>query len=199
MSGTQSHCPINGDGGGSAVRFKAIVALGMGLALAGAAPATAETLLVSWTESSEGVTASWEQSATPTPLGYQIGQYTDVPISDFKSTGALTIGPYSDVLWFNGGLSLNDVPYGGLFSTPDGYFVLVGPQAYTGPESAPVFQTGTYEGEDYFNNFAAATVTITAVSTGVPEPSTWVMLLMGFAGLAAAFRAGAPGARVELS
>jgi hypothetical protein len=183
----------------SAVRIKGIVALGAALALAGAASAKAETLLVTWTEASEGVSASWEQSSTPTPLSYQTGQYTDVPISDFKSTGALPIGPYSDILWFNEGLSAGNVATGGLFSTPDGYFVLFGPQAYTGPESAPVFQTGSYQGEDDFNNFAAATVTITSLSRSVPEPSTWVMVLMGFAGLAVAFRTRARFSRAERS
>ena len=153
------------------------------LALAGGGSAEAKLLLVNWTESGMGVAASWEQSQTPIPLGYESGRYTDVPISDFTSTGALSIGPYSDMLWFNGG-----IPYGGLFSTPDGYFTLVGPQAYTGPESAPVFQPGTYQGEDYFNNFAAATVTIASI----PEAPTAAMMLAGLAGLGYAARRSRP-------
>jgi len=160
------------------------IALGAALTLTGAASTKAETLLVTWTEPSQGVVASWEQSATPTPLLYQTGQFTDLPITDFTSTGAVTIGPYTDIYWFNGGLSAGGISTGGLFTTPDGYFVLVGPQAYTGPESAPAFQTGTYQGEDYFNNFASATVTIAAV----PEASTWAMMLAGLAGLGYARR-----------
>jgi hypothetical protein len=143
------------------------------------ASAQATTLLVTWTEPDMGVSASWEMSATPTPLSYVSGLSTDVPIFNFSSTGAQSIGPYPDIIWFNTG-----VPYGGLFNTPSayftlGYFQLVGPQAYSGPESAPVFLPGVYQGLDYFNNLDPATVTISVVGAPGPLPGA------GFAGLAA--------------
>lgn len=146
------------------------------------ASAQATTLLVTWAEPDMGVIASWQQSATPTPLSSVGGLLTDVPISSFSSTGANSIGPYNDIVWFNGG-----VPFGGLFSTPAadfllGYFQVGGPQAYTGPESAPTFLPGVYTGVDYFNNLAAATVTISVVA---PPTAPGPIPGAGLSGLAA--------------
>ena len=112
---------------------------------------------------------------------------TDVAISDFSSTGTTVVGPYTDIVWQN--LSL-----GGLFHTPDDMFVVVGnpsAQAYSGDESAPTFLTGTYPG---MNIGTGADATVVISSSGppstVPEPSTWAMMLVGFAGLAfAGYRA----------
>ncbi len=44
---------------------------------------------------------------------------------------------------------------------------------------------GTVDGSGWFNNTGAFTVTIDGfeVTAGVPEPSTWAMLLLGFAGV----------------
>ncbi len=158
---------------------KFLIAGALSLSASISAPAQAKTLLVTWSEPDMGVSASWEQSATPTPLSSTSGVSTDVPVFNFSSTGANQIGPYSDILWFNGGIQ-----YGGLFSTPypdflEGYFQLVGPQAYSGPESGPTFLPGVYQGLDYFNNFAAATVTISVVGAPGPVPGA------GLAGLAA--------------
>jgi PEP-CTERM motif len=134
--------------------------------------AQAETLLVTWTESSLGVSASWEQSSTPTPNSYSIGYFTDVPIWDFTSTGTTTVGPYSDIIWYNSGLL-------GGFNTPDNAYGVVGMQVYSSQESAPMFGTGVYGEFDAYNG-AAATVMI----ADIPEPSTWAMMMLGFAGLA---------------
>jgi hypothetical protein len=147
-----------------------LIALGATLALSSAS-AQAETLIVDWTESSVGISASWEQSSTPTPISYTSDSITIVPISDFTSTGSQTVGPYTEIDWYS-------TSFGGLFVTPDSVYAVNGPQAYTGPESAPVFSTGSYTGFDN-STVALATVTLSAV----PEPSTWAMMLLGFAGL----------------
>jgi PEP-CTERM motif len=147
----------------------ASIALGATLSLSSA---QAETLLVQWTESGAGIDVSWDQSSAPTPNSYISGAQTDVPVWNFTSTGSTSVGPYSDIIWYNAG-SL------GLFDTPDLVYVVEGAQAYTGPESAPVFKTGVYQGFDYGAGAAAATVTISSV----PEPSTWAMMLLGFGGL----------------
>jgi hypothetical protein len=64
----------------------------------------------------------------------------------------------------------------GGFSGPD-VFLLSGPQLFSGSTSNPYFVPGAYSvlSENVFQD----TVTLTAV----PEPSTWSMLLLGFAGL----------------
>jgi hypothetical protein len=147
----------------------ASIALGATLSLSSA---QAGTLLVQWTESDAGIDVSWDQSSAPTPNWYYSGVETDVPVWNFTSTGSTSVGPYSDIVWY----SASDF---GLFDTPDNAYIVEGAQTYTGPESAPVFTPGVYEGHDYATG-ATATVTISA---GVPEPSTWAMMLLGFAGL----------------
>jgi hypothetical protein len=159
----------------------AIGSIGLGAALGGAA-AHAETLIVTWTESTAGISASWEQSSSPTPITYVSGTLTDVPISDFTSTGATPVGPYADIDW---------LAQDALFFTPDfAYFIdgPPGPGVYSGDESAPIFPTGTYYGLDGTTG-ADATVTIAAV----PEISTLTMMALGFAALGfAGYRSSRP-------
>jgi hypothetical protein len=173
---------------GKIVRSFAIGSIGLGAAL-GCAAAHAETLIVTWTESAAGIDASWEQSSSPTPITYVSGTFTQVPISDFTSTGATPVGPYTAIDWVNGA---ND----DLFFTPDFAYIISGPpgqQAYSGDESAPVFLTGAYYGLDGTTG-ADATVTIAAV----PEISTWAMMALGFAALGfAGYRTSRPSAASE--
>jgi hypothetical protein len=96
---------------GKILRSIAIGSIGLGAALWWAA-AHAETLTVTWTESTLGISASWEQRSTPTPIDFISGAFTDIAISDFTSTGATPVGPYTDIVWVNGS-------FGGLFHTPD--------------------------------------------------------------------------------
>jgi hypothetical protein len=151
------------------------IAFATALAFSGL-PARAETLLVTWTEDDPdlgiNIDVSWEMSSTPTPIFSVHGVGTDVPIFDFTSTGTTSVGPYSDMGWYS-------ASQGGLFYTPDKLYEVDGAQAYSGPESAPVFLTGVYPGIDVANSDASATVTISTI----PEPSTWTMMLLGFAGL----------------
>jgi len=60
---------------------------------------------------------------------------------------------------------------GGFQTGPFGIRV-TGPQIYTGTLSAPIFSVGKFV-------LDSGTLTVTAV----PEPSTWAMMLAGFAGL----------------
>ena len=55
-----------------------------------------------------------------------------------------------------------------------------GPDLFTGPTSAPSFNIGTFQ----LSSIASgpATLTISAVAA-VPEPSTWAMMVLGFAGV----------------
>lgn len=168
------------------MHFKAAasaIALATTLALSGV-PARAETLLVTWTENDPdlglNIDVSWELSSTPTPIFSVDGIGTEVPIFDFTSTGTTSVGPYSDMAWYS-------ASQGGLFYTPDKLYEVDGAQAYSGPESAPVFLTGVYPGTDVANGDASATVTISSVGA-IPEPSTWAMMLIGFVGLGFAGR-----------
>ncbi len=135
-----------------------------------ATPSSGSTLLVEWTESGAGIDASWNEDSNPVPDGYNsLGAV--VSIWNFASTGSTSVGPYSFIIWYN-------ADNYGLFDTPNSFYSLYGDQAYTGPESAPVFETGVYQGTDYTTG-AAATVTISSV----PEASTWALMVLGFSGL----------------
>jgi hypothetical protein len=132
-----------------------------------AASAEAATLNVTYTEGS--LTATWEQSSNPTPLSYG-ATYTIVQRWNLQ-------GDYAALLW----PAVNAVTY---FSDSSGFSAgfdfVIGPRAYSGSEAAPVFSAGKETG--YYNLLTergGGTLTFSAV----PEPSTWGMMLGGFAGL----------------
>ncbi len=59
-----------------------------------------------------------------------------------------------------------------------GYFQ--GAQLYSGPESGPTLLPGTYNLVNIANNNED---TLTITTQGVPEPSAWALMMLGFAGL----------------
>jgi hypothetical protein len=90
------------------------------------------------------------------------------------------------------------MPGGGFVA--DDLFNFLGPQFYSGSENSPTFIPGVYKG--LVNDFTGKTDTVTVKelpttvsnpppvtdppdppAIAVPEPSTWVMLLLGFVGL----------------
>ena len=139
-------------------------------------PAFAEILNFSW-EFAPGDVATWSQPSNPTPVGFEDEVFTEVAVSD----GTSNEGPFEHIFYnstvgSNGGLDMAEISASA-----------IGFQIYTGPESAPIFSPGRY----LVGSSADQFVIVTA-ATPVPEPSTWAMLLIGFAGLGyAAFRKGA--------
>lgn len=161
----------------------------------GAATAHAEALKFTWVEpGAGGGSVSFVQDSNPTPIGYD-DTYTDVAISGFAgslgpyTSGGVTYGPYSgpysSIDWFptsaNGGFGLwND-------ATGDLDVSVLGFQAFNGPDGAPVFAPGVYTGQDFYSGLDG-TLTVTAMSGGVPEPATWAMLQLGLGAVGAAMR-----------
>jgi hypothetical protein len=150
-----------------------------GLLAAGAA--RGETLDVTWTYTAAGgavhTEATWLQDSAPTPFFHLAGDGTSVPVSDFVST---TFPPRSDVAYY-----LQSGPSSGMmFSTSfGGGIVLLGSQQiFTGTVEAPVFAPGSFTGMIEFDSGGEFPSTLTF--TVVPEPSTWTMMILGFAGLA---------------
>ena len=123
-----------------------------------AAPALAEVLDFSYTSASNG-TASWTQASDPTPYGYYPGRFTIVPVSD----GASSVGTFTEVTFASeiGGF-LIEVSTSGIVDH--------GPIIFTGTVVNPIFSPGVFV-------LDSGTLTVTAV----PEPSTWAMMLLGFA------------------
>jgi hypothetical protein len=152
--------------------------------------AQAATVHVTFTIIGSGldVKGSWDQDSNPVPAGPSsppavVGQYTDILISNYKSTGTTPTPIYTDVVW-------SEYPtYGGGFTlySPSGSldYSVLGPQAYTGPETAPIFGDGSYTGTEFFSN-APATYTLTVSTTPAPGPTPGA----GLASLAALALAG---------
>jgi hypothetical protein len=78
---------------------------------------------------------------------------------------------------------------GGFFA--DGFFNFSGQQLYSGSENSPTFDPGSYQLVNALTR-KTETVTLTELFTdpppdppalGIPEPSTWAMLLFGFVAL----------------
>ena len=128
-------------------------------------PAFAELLKFSFTGAS-GDFATWTQPSDPTPVGFEDQFSTEVQVTNGTSNmGGFDIVEFDSNDFIDGGFFIDEV---GLFGT--------GPTLYTGPESAPIFRAG-----DFLVNTGSLTVTAAA-----PEPSTWAMMLIGFAGLGCA-------------
>jgi PEP-CTERM motif len=148
----------------------------IGASLAAAVLATgahAGELLFSYTETGPGaIDFSFDQSSNPTPLADGLGFNTQVPVSNWTGN----IGPYSSIVWFS--LSAN-----GMFDTPDGVFVVFGPQVYGGTEAAPTFAPGVFPGADQTTGLNGV-LTVTAV----PEPAGWALMLIGFGALGSVLR-----------
>jgi PEP-CTERM motif len=130
-------------------------------------PAFAEILNFSW-EYAPGDVATWTQPSNPIPIGLESGVFTEVMVND----GTSNKGPFTEILYanadFDGGLELESI---GLEASHT--------QIYTGSEAAPIFSPGRYPVE----TIGTGDIAFVVVTAAVPEPSTWAMMLIGFAGL----------------
>jgi hypothetical protein len=157
---------------------RALTAAIAAMGLFAAASASAETLEATWTYSPSGTPvtiATWEQDSAPTPVSFGLGEGTEIPISDFVAYAP--IQTVTSITYYNNGFTpviFSTIPLGGIF--------VVGPQAYTGSEDAPQFAPGSFSGNLDGDDTLLSTLTLSAV----PEPSTWALLIAGFAGLGAA-------------
>ncbi|RBP08718.1 putative secreted protein with PEP-CTERM sorting signal [Roseiarcus fermentans] len=143
-----------------------------------AASASATTLDVTLFDGS-GTIASWTQDSQPALAGSNDGFGTAPYVSNFTSG---TLSSVSFVWYYDSTASQF------AFIPNDGNFYVSTPgQAYTGSESSPTFAAGTYDGT--WVPFTGSTVSATlkfsveGSTPTVPEPSTWAMMIAGFAGL----------------
>ena len=148
------------------------------------APANAATLLFTLTGSRM---ATFQLDSNPTPnvaipstppffLGNQI-QFTNVPGTFGGVVGsAPSIG-------FGTGLAAAFQITG----TSLGFTQFTGPAIFTGTANAPVFSVGTFALSSIRSG--NSTLTITQVAA-IPEPATWMMMLLGFGLIGASLRYG---------
>ncbi len=76
--------------------------------LAPAATQAATLVLVTYTDrqhwqSHVGATASWNQELSPTPIASALGEFTDVPITNFTASpfARFVARLYADISWFS--------------------------------------------------------------------------------------------------
>ena len=128
-------------------------------------PAFAEILNFSW-EYAPGEVATWSQPSDPTPLLFDLS-FTRVAVSGGTTTSH---GPFLRVDFYssdeNGGLEVGNIES-------------EGSQIFTGPVDAPIFSPGRY----FVFTEGSEVESFVVVTAAVPEPSTWAMMLIGFAGL----------------
>jgi PEP-CTERM motif-containing protein len=146
----------------------------------------AETLDFSYVDS-DGDKASWVQQSNPVCPGPGGCSFFPGPI-----TGALV--PVIDgVESFSGGGGDTFTSVGFYAASSDGGFALTvlntrqptGYQLFNGTTAAPDFSALLAESPivNLYVEGTSITGTLTVAAAGVPEPSMWVMMLIGFAGL----------------
>ena len=166
------------------IHFRA--ALASALILSGVGISRAETLDFSYVDS-DGNRASWVQQSNPACPGPDGCSFVPGPISG-------TLVPVTGgVESFSGGGGDSFTSVGFYAALDDGGFALnvlnnrqpTGDQLFTGTTAAPDFLALLTESPitDLYVEGTAITGTLTVTVAAVPEPSMWVMMLIGFAGL----------------
>lgn len=154
--------------------LKKVLLTGALVASAGfSSAASAAQLLFTYTPTTDTSGAfSFKIDSSPTVIAFDSGSFL-APITD--ATGRLE-GQTSEFFFTSA--------MGGLFNN------LYGAQIFTGSTSAPTFITGTFNStfDSPNNTDRAGIVTISAVTPAVPEPGTWLMMLVGFGAVGAALR-----------
>ena len=160
--------------------------IGAALGAAGAltaATAGAATLDVTFT--GEGIWAgdivTWQQDSNPTPDAWNTDSSLGEVETDISVTN-VTGGSFIEVKYYG---SSN----GGGFMTNDTVWYGFGPQLYGGTEEYPIFSLGgpitLYDGDESGALPVGAITFALAPPSGIPEPSTWVLMFAGFAGVGA--------------
>jgi hypothetical protein len=94
--------------------------------------------------------------------------------------GVVPIAVFSDGFQANDLFGFSSDPSHDSFQDQNDLYHAHGPSLFSGPASSPTFVIGSYTEFNYTGH--TDTVTISAIPA-VPEPSTWAMMLLGFAGL----------------
>jgi hypothetical protein len=166
------------------------------LFLFAAVPAAAQSYYFEVKNSAGAVVTSFTLPSQPRPptISGQEGSYfyfSNVPVMYNGSPRTI-----DDVtFWKVSGVSSTVLTY----EDPGYIFALYssdGRSIYTGPESAPNFQVGSYA---VYDANGAYTLTV-----GLPEPQTWLMMIIGFGAVGGALRRrhrfkGAPGGPTALA
>ena len=146
-----------------------------------------------WTAPNATFSYSFLVDSNPTVSSYNLGMSFVAPFSSFTYTlaGNTVATTPLGIQWYS-------AQPGGLFNIvfSGGIFVIIGPQAYSGPENDPTILTGTYLIDGTKAVFCcpasgdvpiSGNVVISTVSQPVPEPSTLAFMFLAV-GCSAGFR-----------
>ena len=141
---------------------------------------------------------SLDTSTVPNPFTSSTARFNGTPIT-YTRPGSTT--PFLENGAFDGPTFFTSLDQGGLAilrldREPQPQFRLFGAQLFTGPTSRPVFSLGTFDlastprngGDPVQPLTYRLTISDTAAAGAVPEPSTWAMMLLGFAFIGGAVR-----------
>jgi hypothetical protein len=117
---------------------------------------------------------SWDLDSHPIPSAFTNGFAFFLPnIANSSSNSPFTLEFFNSSN--NGGL---------LAATAVELFDFVGPQLYSGLESSPTMLTGTFDLTQLGDVTVTAHLFVVAPAVpAIPEPSTWAMMILGFAGI----------------
>jgi hypothetical protein len=147
-----------------------IISIALALVSATASAPRAQEVLFTIAGSGGDPDASFELPQSPSPDVIDPGVYFG-----FFSVPATIDGVPSNLF----GLDFYNAPAGGGL-LDDSYYSLYGVQFYSGTENGPTFAPGVYDG--MYNGVTGNSDTVTI--SVVPELSTWMMIAVGFSGLA---------------
>jgi hypothetical protein len=131
------------------------------------------------------------------PSGTAVFQLASSPTPDYVNT----VLPGSDQFGFNNVVGVYDgvagtastINFGeGIVASLNivanglGFTQFSSPTLFTGSASAPTFLTGSFTLNNPF--FGNGNLTISPIASDVPEPATWIMMILGFGLVGAAMR-----------
>ncbi len=151
------------------------------------------TATSSWTAPGATWSVSFNVSSTPTVNSSISGNNFDTPVTNFVyllNGSPVSVGPVDVAFYSTAEGGLIDI---GLFgssalSTPANGFVVLGPQAYSGPEASPTILTGAYA--ETANTLRVAStsfsqtlgsITISGPPPATPAPPSLFLTLVGLA------------------
>ncbi len=143
------------------------------------APSQAAAAVYLFTISGNGTAASFSLNSSPIPSGTSS---TDFLMSDVAGIYNGSPTNFDELFFFvtsdGGGLQLNTLSLGTLYD-------LAGSQLFSGTTSNPTFILGNYSMSTYGSEDHLYSLSI---SSAVPEPATWTMMMLGFGAIGLALR-----------
>ena len=158
-------------------------------------PASAAEVLFDYASADPADSFSFTLDSNPTPVsaGAAGFSFLDVDVSFQSGTEALRVFFFTEATTSN--LLIDRFNNPGITT----FFDFDGPQLFSGTTADPTFLIGSFDLIDFNNNQAAGTLTISEVNAAVPEPGTWMLMILGFGAIGASLRSRKQNAKLSVS